>query len=385
MAGASREFQIFVKPAGAACNLNCRYCYYLEKKALYPGQASFQMPEDVLEAYIIQHIQAHPGPVTLFFWHGGEPTLLGLDYFRRIVALQRKHRPAGRRIVNGIQTNGILIDDEWGRFLAEAGFAVGLSLDGPRELHDRYRVTRDGRPTFEKALRAYRCLRRHQVRCDLLCVVHAHNVRHPGEVYRFFREIGAPYIGFLPLVEPRPDAAGGVSECTVPAEALGFFLCSVFDEWKRRDMGRVIVQMFEEAAAPAFGRQQALCIFRETCGDLPALEHNGDLFACDHFVSPAYHLGNIRETPLAGLLESPAQRAFGRAKLAALPRCCRDCAVRCMCNGGCPKDRILRTPDGEAGLNYLCAGYKRFFSYCRPFFEDLAALCRMREDIFSKR
>jgi len=384
MARASREFQIFAKPAGAACNLDCRYCYYLPKKALYSGEASLQMPEDILEAYIVQHLQAHPGPVVQFSWHGGEPTLLGQGYFRRIVELQRKHRPAGRRVVNGIQTNGTLLDDDWCRFLAEAGFAVGLSLDGPPEMHDRYRVARGGRPTFERALRAYSCLRRHRVRCDILCVVHAHNVRHPGRVYQFFKEIETPYIGFLPLVEPRPATAGGVSARTAPAEALGDFFCGIFDEWKRRDMGRVIVQLFEEAAAPAFGREQALCIFRETCGDLPALEHNGDLYACDHFVSPAHQLGNIRETPLAVLLESPAQRAFGRAKQDALPRYCRECEVRFMCNGGCPKDRILRTPDGEAGLNYLCAAYKRFFTYCRPFFEDLADLCRMREDVFSK-
>jgi len=380
---ASREFQVFAKPAGAACNLNCSYCYYLEKESLYPEGGSFQMPDDLLEAYIIQHIEAHPGQVILFFWHGGEPTVLGLEYFRRIVALQRKHRPAQRQIINGMQTNGTLLDDRWCRFLAEEGFAVGLSLDGPRHMHDSYRVTRGGKPTFDQAMRGYACLRRHGIRCDVLCVVHARNVRRPEQVYRFFREIDAPYLGFLPLVEPQPDAEHGVSARSVSAEAWGNFLCSIFDEWKRRDMGKVIVQMFEEAACPAFGREQTLCIFRETCGDLPVVEHNGDFYSCDHFVDGQHRLGNIRLQPLADLIESPAQRAFGQIKRDALPRYCRECEVRFMCNGGCPKDRIRRTPDGEAGLNYLCTGYKRFFRYCRPFFEDLAALCRERSRILS--
>jgi uncharacterized protein len=374
MAKASREFQVFAKPIGAVCNLDCHYCYYLKKKDLYPEGESFRMPDSVLEEYILQHIAASSGPVINFSWHGGEPILLGLDYFRTIVALQRKHQPHNQRITNGIQTNGTLLDEDWCRFLAGEGFSVGLSLDGPQEMHDRHRVTRGQNPTHKEAMRGYRLLRQHRIPCDILCVVHAGNVDHPSEVYRFFKQINARYIGFLPLVEPRGDEKGGVSHRTVPAEALGRFLCVIFDEWKSRDIERIKVQIFEEAARTAFGQEHALCIFRETCGDIPVVEHNGDFYSCDHFVDTEHRLGNIRETPLIDLLESQAQKAFGQAKLDALPRSCRTCEVLNMCHGGCPKDRILPTPDGEAKLNYLCAGYKRFFTHCQPFVRELSAL-----------
>ena len=374
MPTASRQFQIFAKPVGSLCNLACRYCYYLEKEQLYPAGEPVRMADDLLEEYIVQHIDASPGPEIRFSWHGGEPTLLGLDYFRNIVALQRRHQPAGRRIANGIQTNGTLLDEDWCRFLAEQDFAVGISLDGPQSMHDRYRVTKNQEPTYEQTMRGYELLRRHGVNCDILCVVNAHTVQQPTQVYRFFKQIGARYITFLPLVEPRPDAEGGVSRRSVPAEAWGDFLCTVFDEWMGQDVGQVEVQIFEEAARTAFGQEHALCIFRETCGDIPVVEHNGDFYSCDHFVDSEYRLGNIREHPLVELLESPAQRAFGRAKLGGLSSYCRACDVRDMCNGGCPKNRFVWTPDGEPGLNYLCAGYKRFFTSCRPFIAALAAL-----------
>jgi uncharacterized protein len=374
MTGASREFQVFAKPAGALCNLGCQYCYYLDKQRLYPQEKSFRMPDDLLEEYIAQHIDACTEPVISFSWHGGEPTILGLDYFRKIVMLQRKHRPADRHIVNGIQTNGTLLDEDWCRFLAGEQFAVGISLDGPQEIHDRYRVTKDGRSVFEETMRGYRLLQQHQVSAEVLCVVSSHNVRFPSEVYRFFRELGAPYLSFLPLVERRPEAEGGVSERTVPAEAWGEFLCAIFDEWKARDIGRVKVQIFEEAVRPAFGQEHTLCVFKQVCGGVPVVEHNGDFYCCDHFVDAEHRLGNIRETPLVRLLESPTQRAFGRAKLDTLPRYCQACEVRAMCNGGCPKDRFLVTPAGEPGLNYLCAGYRRFFTHCQPFVAEVAAL-----------
>jgi uncharacterized protein len=374
MAKASREFQIFAKPVGSICNLDCHYCYYLKKEHLYPKGESLRMSGDILEEYIAQHIDAFPGPVINFSWHGGEPTVLGLDYFRRIVALQRKHRPPNRRITNGIQTNGTLLDEDWCRFLAAEGFAVGISLDGPQEMHDRYRVTKSQNPTHVQVMRGYNLLRKHRIPHDILCVVNAHNVQYPAQVYRFFKQIGAQHLGFLPLVEPQPDAEGGVSQRTVSAEAFGSFLCSIFDEWVRQDIGRVKVQIFEEAARTAFGQEHSLCIFRRTCGDIPVIEHNGDFYSCDHFVSPEYRLGNIQERPLVEFLDSPAQRAFGQAKLDKLPRCCQVCEVRDMCNGGCPKDRILHTPDGEARLNYLCVGYKRFFTHCQPFVAQIAAL-----------
>jgi len=378
MVKASREFQVFAKPAGSLCNLACHYCYYLKREDLYPRSESFHMPDSILEEYVIQHIAASSGPVINFSWHGGEPTILGLGYFRKVVALQRKHQPRNQRIANGIQTNGTLLDEEWCRFLAAEGFAVGLSLDGPQEMHDRYRVTKGENPTHKEAMRAYRLLQQHRILCDLLCVVHAENVRHPIKVYRFFKQISAPYIGFLPLVEPHTDGEGRVSHRTAPAEDLGHFLCAIFDEWKNEDIGRFKVQIFEEAARTAFGQEHALCIFRKTCGDVPVVEHNGDFFSCDHFVDAAHRLGNIQETPLVDLLESRSQRAFGQAKWDTLPGYCRECGVLDMCHGGCPKDRILRTPDGEAGLNYLCSGYKRFFTHCQPFVAELSALWRQQ-------
>jgi len=376
MVKASREFQVFVKPIGSICNLDCHYCYYLKKEHLYPESESFRMPPDILEEYIAQHIDASPETEIRFSWHGGEPTVLGLDYFREIVALQRKHKPPDRRIANGIQTNGTLLDEDWCRFFAEEGFAVGLSLDGPREMHDLHRVTKDGKPTHEETMRGYKLLRKHGVNTDILCVVNAHNVRFPLQIYRFFKQINAQFISFLPMIEPQPDAGGGISSITLPPEAWGEFLCAVFDEWRDKDIGRVKVQIFEEATRTAFGQEHSLCIFWPTCGDIPVVEHNGDFYSCDHFVDEEHRLGNIGEIPLVELLESPAQRAFGRAKLETLSRYCLECEVRAMCNGGCPKNRFLEAPNGEPGLNYLCAGYKRFFTHCQPFVSEVAALWR---------
>jgi uncharacterized protein len=377
MGKASRDFQVFVKPAGATCNLDCRYCYYRDKTSLYPDAGPLRMTDNLLEEYIVQHIEAAAGTDVNFSWHGGEPTILGLDFFRRVVSLQQKHRPAGWSIRNGIQTNGFLLDDEWCRFFAAEGFNVGLSLDGPAELHDPYRVTRGGRPTHAQAMCAHGLLRAHNVHTDILCVVHNLNVHHPLSVYRFFRKIGCRYLGFLPVVECAPDRPGGVSAHTPSAEDYGSFLCKIFDEWIARDVGRVMVQSFDEAARPALGLEHSLCVFRETCGQIPVLEHNGDIFPCDHFVDSEHRMGNIRETPLGRLLESPEQRNFGDAKRDSLPRYCRECEVLAMCNGGCPKYRFVRTPDGEPGLNYLCAGLKRFFLHSR---EPLAKLVsRQRE------
>jgi uncharacterized protein len=374
MTKASRPYQIFAKPIGSLCNLSCDYCYYLKKQSLYPDEDSFRMADDVLEEFIVQHIEACPDQVIPFSWHGGEPTLLGLDYFQKIVQLQRKHRPPDRQIINGIQTNGTLIDEAWCRFLASERFAVGLSLDGPQEMHDSHRLTKGGKPTHTQAMRGYELLRMHRIACDILCVVHANNVNHPIEVYRFFKQIRATQIGFLPLVESRADIDGSVSPLSVPSEAFGAFLCAIFDEWMSEDIGQVNIQIFEESARAALGQEHTLCIFKKTCGDVPVIEHNGDFFSCDHFVDRQHHLGNIRESRLADLIESPTQRAFGQAKWDTLPRYCMECDVLSLCNGGCPKDRILRTPEGEAGLNYLCTGYKRFFTHCKPFLEQLSAL-----------
>lgn len=404
-AAVSRSFQVFVKPAGAACNLACRYCYYLgrpDKEAevlsrpatlsasdsSVPANTSkgglvhapmaepARLPFDLLEQYIARHIAASPDEIIRFSWHGGEPTILGVDYFRRLVEIQRRLCPPGRTIRNGLQTNGTLLDDEWGAFMASQEFAVGLSLDGPREVHDLSRVSRAGGPSFDAAMRGYETLRRHGVPVDILCVVGAHNARRSAEVYGFFKEIKAAHVTFLPLVESRPEAPGGVSPGSVPAQAWGDFLCAVFDDWLARDIGRIKVQVIEEALRPAFGQEHSLCIFRPVCGDIPVLEKNGDLYACDHFVDPAHRLGNIRESPLAALLDGPALRAFGLAKLEALPRVCRECEVREMCNGECPRNRFVLAPDGEPGLNYLCPGYRKFFGRVRPFAAEVAAAWR---------
>jgi uncharacterized protein len=336
------------------------------------------MPDEILEAYIIQHIDASPGTVIRFSWHGGEPTLLGLDYFRKIVALQRKHQPLNRLIANGIQTNGTLLDEDWCRFFAAESFAVGLSLDGTREMHDRYRVTKDQKPTYDQAMRGYRLLQKYQIYTDILCVVNAYNVQFPLQIYRFFKQINAKYINFLPMVERHLDVKGGVSQISVPAEAWGTFLCTIFDEWRDQDIGKVKVHIFEEAARIALNQAHSQCIFRPTCGDIPVVEHNGDFYSCDHFVDVEHYLGNIKDTPLVELLESPTQTTFGKAKLETLPQYCRECEVSAMCNGECPKNRLLSTPDGEPGLNYLCAGYKQFFTHCQPFVLAVAVILRQQ-------
>jgi uncharacterized protein len=374
MAHASRSFQIFVKPGGAVCNLGCSYCYYLKKEHLYSKGDLFPMPDDLLEEYIVQHINASPDSVTRFSWHGGEPTVLGPDYFRKIVEVQQRYQDPERRIINGIQTNGTLLTEEWCRFLAKEGFSIGLSLDGPQEMHDKFRLTKDGEHTHERAMRGYNLLRQQGITPDILCVVNAYNVQYPTQVYRFFKQIKARYIGFLPLVEPRPEAERGVSRMTVPAEAFGRFLCTIFDEWQRRDIGRIKVQIFEEAAKTALDQAHELCIFRPICGDVPVIEHNGDFFSCDHFVDPEHHLGNIGDSSLIELLESPELITFGQNKSDGLPHYCRTCEVLAMCHGECPRNRFIRTPDGEEGLNYLCAGYRQFFNHSLPFLKELAGL-----------
>lgn len=370
MTKASRDFQVMAKPVGALCNLACSYCYYLEKKELYPGRQSFRMSDEMLERYIVQHIEACPGELILFSWHGGEPTLLGIDYFRRVVELQRRHRPAGRAILNGIQTNGTLIDEDWAKFLAAEHFQVGLSIDGPKAMHDGFRITKGAVPTHKQVVQGFRLLKKHRVHCDILCVVHHKNVGHPAAVYQYFKDLGVEFLQFLPLVIREGAQAGPQS---VPAEAYGTFLCTVFDEWVRNDAGRIAIQNFDEAVRPYLGVDHALCTFRETCGDVVVVEHNGDVYSCDHFVDREHRIGNLGETPLHELLEDSALRAFGRAKKDALPRACRECEVLRSCNGGCQKDRFVPGPDGES-LNYLCSGYKSFFIHARPRLRQLAGV-----------
>jgi len=373
-----RDFQVFAKPIGPLCNLACRYCYYSNLRTSPANTDSIRMPDPVLEAYVRRHIEASAGDTVSFSWHGGEPTLLGLDYFRRIVALQRRHLPRDKRLFNGMQTNGLLIDEDWCRFLSSEGFGVGLSMDGPPDLHDCYRVTREGEPTHSRVLRAFQLLKRSGIVCDILCAVHDQNVRYPLRVYNYFKEIGVRSIGFLPIVERLPGSISEATSYSTPAAAFGDFLCAIFEEWIRQDIGRITVQIFEEAARSLQGADPSLCVFRKTCGTIPAVERNGDFFPCDHFADANHRIGNILETPLSRLLESPRQRAFGAAKRNSLPRHCLLCDVLDMCNGGCPKDRFLTAPDGEPGLNYLCAGYRQFFTRSRGFFLKVIALSRAR-------
>ena len=361
---------VMAKPAGPRCNLRCAYCYYLPKAGMFPSEPAPRMSDALLETYVRQRLAASPGPVTHFEWHGGEPTLLGLPFFQRVVELQRRHRPEDRRVTNGLQTNGLFLDEAWVRFLAREGFSVGLSLDGPAECHDAFRTTAAGEGTHARAVQAFSLLHRAGVHCDVLCVLHARNVGEPLEVYRFFRDLGVTYLQFLPLVMPE---GGGVSASTPSPEALGAFLCRVFDEWVVRDLGRIVVQLFDEALRQPSLLPHALCIFRETCGEVAALEHDGSLYACDHFVDPEHRLGNILEQDLARLVSLPLLESFGARKRDALPRQCRKCDVLTWCRGGCPKDRIARTAGGEPGLNYLCPAYLRFFRHCRPVLARLAA------------
>lgn len=373
MSAKTREFQVFAKPVGAVCNMNCRYCYYLEKEQLYPDKGTFIMPDHILEQYIEQHIKASTEQIIYFSWHGGEPTVAGLDFFRKVVKLQKRHKTTNRIVVNGMQTNGTLLDDAWCSFLSNEQFMVGISIDGPAELHNIYRIYKDNRTSFNHVLQGYELLQKHKVATEILCVVHADNVHHSLKVYRFFKQLGVQYITFLPLVQQIPGSDGKVTASTVPAEDFGNFMSAIFDEWVAKDIGKIKIQLFEEATRTAFNQDHTLCIFRQTCGGVPVVERNGNFYSCDHYVDHDHLLGNIQDIPLVELLESDAQKAFGQAKRDTLPEYCVSCEVRNMCNGECPKNRFISTPAGEPGLNYLCAGYKIFFNHCRPFVDAVAA------------
>ena len=362
-----REFQVFVKPVGSVCNLSCRYCNYL-KKGDRPESC---MSDEILEKYIIQHLEASTDQLIMFSWHGGEPAMAGIDFFRKVVRIQQKNILPGRVILNGMQTNGTLLDDEWCEFLAREKFIIGLSLDGPEKFHDLYRSTKNHKPTFREVLKAFELLRKYIIVTEILCVVNAENVKFPGEVYEFFRQMGVMYISFLPLVQPLASGEGRVNSISVPAEAYGNFLCEIFDEWIEKDIGNIKIQIFEEVIRTAFSQDHTLCIFKPICGGVPVIDHNGDFYSCDHFVNSDHLIGNIMETSLSEMLDSEKQHAFGRVKADTLPQYCLRCDVRQMCHGECPKNRFIKTPEGEEGLNYLCAGYKQFFSHCKPFIKSV--------------
>lgn len=377
---APAAFHIMVKPRGAICNLRCDYCYYLRKADLYPD-ASFYMSDETLESFTRQYIQSQQTPEVNFAWQGGEPTLMRLDFFRKAVAYQQKYARPGMKIENTLQTNGTLLNDEWCRFFAKNRFLIGISLDGPREAHDVYRKDKSGAPTFDRVVRGVKLLKKHKVDFNVLTCVSTANVHQPLEVYHFLRdEISAQFIQFIPIVERDNDTGfqegTALTSRSITGKQYGDFLIAIFNEWVHRDVGSVFVQIFDTALGRWLGAPGGLCVFQETCGKALVMEYNGDLYSCDHFVEPRHLLGNILETPLAELVGSEQQLKFGLNKKASLPRYCRECPVLFACNGGCPKNRTDLTPDGEAGLNHLCEGYKAFFTHIDQPMRMMAGLLR---------
>ena len=369
-ANAPPAFHLLAKPTGAICNLDCAYCFFLDKEVFYPG-SKFRMNDTVLEQYIRQLIESHQTNQVTIAWQGGEPTLMGLDFYRRVMTLAEKYRRPDMTFEHTMQTNGTLLNDEWCAFYKEHNFLIGISIDGPAQLHDVYRVDKGGKPTLDKVMRGLRLLQKHGVEYNVLTTVNRVNADYPLEVYRFLRdEVGTTWMQFIPVVERINEdgltlyqEGSSVSERSVLAEQFGRFLSIIFDEWVRNDVGTIYVQTFEAALRNWMGLgASGMCVFNKTCGQGLAIEHNGDLYSCDHFVEPNYYLGNIQESHMIELVASPQQLKFGQDKLDSLPQYCLDCEVRFACHGECPKNRFIHTPDGEPGLNYLCAGFKDFFN-----------------------
>jgi uncharacterized protein len=358
-----QAFHVILKPRGAICNLDCAYCFYLRKETLYP-QASFRMSDELLEVFTRQYIQAQNVPELTFAWQGGEPTLMGIDFYRKAIDLQRKYRRPGQKILNSLQTNAVLLDEEWCCFFKQHNFLLGVSLDGPRELHDIYRLDKAGHPTFESVMHGIRLLQKYGVEFNILACVNNHTACYPLEIYHFFRdEVSTHYVQFIPIVEKITNPVFPNITRSVSGVNFGQFLNAIFDDWVRNDVGKVFIQLFDVALAAWAGFPSGLCVHEAVCGRALAMEHNGDLYSCDHFVDSEHFLGNVIEHSLVELITLPAQRKFGRDKKGSLPRQCQRCRVRFACHGGCPKDRLLVTQAGEPGLNLLCEGYRAFFSH----------------------
>ncbi|VVD72180.1 Anaerobic sulfatase-maturating enzyme [Pandoraea aquatica] len=392
------RFHAMAKPIGSTCNIDCAYCYYLHKEQLLDQRRGRRMEQSMLERYIRQYIEAQNGDEIIFSWQGGEPTMLGLDFFRDIVEIQKRCAPAGRRILNDLQTNGTLLDDDWCGFLKQHDFLVGISIDGPRELHDTFRLDRKGRPTFESVMRGIGLLKKHGVKFNTLTVVNRVNAKRPLDVYRFLRnEVGSSYIQFIPCVEPKdfrsiapqhwptesmpmigsdgakpgnPDSV--VTDWSVDPEDWGYFLSRTFDEWYRKDVGHVLVNLFETAVVQTMGRPAQTCVTAEFCGKAMAIEHDGEVYSCDHYVYPDFALGNIRDVHLGEMAFSQRQQKFGYAKRDSLPAFCKKCTYLKLCWGECPKNRFVRSPDGEPGLNYLCSGIRKFYNHASWALRQLA-------------
>ena len=396
--GFKKRFHAMVKPVGSLCNLDCSYCYYLHKQEMLAQPKAPRMPDELLEQHVRQYIEAQTGDEVVFSWQGGEPTLLGVDYFRRVVDLENEYKKPGQRIENDLQTNGTLLDEEWAIFLKENNFLVGLSCDGPKFLHDKHRYTKGHNATHSKVVATAKLLKKYRVPFNALCVVNYDNAKYPLDVYRFLtRHLGARRVQFIPIVEPRvfqsiaphewdprslpvidtPQARPGhadsvVTDWSVDPDDWGNFLCAVWDEWYKRDFGVIHINLFETAIAQWMGMPAQLCTTGEFCGKAMAVEHNGDVYSCDHYVYPEYKVGNISETHWGEMAYSERQKKFGFAKSGTLPKQCNQCEHLDLCWGECPRSRIIRTPEGEPGLQYLCSGLKRFFSHINGYMPAIA-------------
>ena len=379
-----------LKPAGSLCNARCKYCYYLEKSKLYGNRQKNIMTDSILEKFVKEYIEAQTTPEVLFTWHGGEALMRPVSFYKRAMELQRKYA-CGRRIDNCIQTNGTLLNDEWCRFFKENNFLVGVSIDGPQEFHDEYRRTTTGGPTFQKVMRGIRLLNKHGVEWNALAVVNDFNADYPLEFYHFFKQIGCHYIQFTPIVErmvsrednltlaPGMQEGGQLADFSITAEQWGNFLCTIFDEWVRNDVGNYYIQLFDATLANWVGVPPGICTLSKECGHAGVMEFNGDVYSCDHFVYPEHRLGNIATHTITEMMYGEKQQNFARMKHQMLPRQCRECKYEFACHGECPKNRFLRDSYGEAGLNYLCAGYRRFFEHVAPYMDF------MKNELAAKR
>lgn len=376
----ARPLYVMLKPAGSLCNLRCKYCYYLEKNALYTEQKNHVISDEMLDKFIREYIEAQTSPDVLFCWHGGETLMRPISFYRRAIELQRKYA-RGRRIDNTIQTNATMLTDEWCEFFRENNFLVGVSIDGPQEFHDEYRRTATGKPTFHKVMQGIRLLNKHNVDWNALAVVNDFNADYPLEFYNFFKEIGCHYIQFTPIVERRIERKDGLSlapgmeeggelvDFSVTPEQWGKFLCTIFDEWVRHDVGTYFIQIFDATLANWAGVQPGLCSLAKECGHAGVMEFNGDVYSCDHFVYPEHLLGNINEKTITEMMYGEKQREFAKLKHELLPQQCRECPVEFACHGECPKNRFTRDKYGNPGLNYLCKGYRQFFEHVKPYMD----------------
>ena len=387
----AKPLYVMLKPAGAHCNLACKYCYYLEKNKLYPTAQRHLMSDEMLEQFTREYIEAQTMNQVLFTWHGGEPLLRSIDFYRKALSLQQKYA-GGRRIDNVIQTNGTLLTDEWCEFFAQNHWLVGISIDGPQPDHDHYRLTAAGKPSWKKVMQGIKLLKKHGVEWNAMAVVNAYNANHPLEFYRFFKENGCQFLQFTPIVERLTRHEDGrtlasladkdeisLSEASVAPEQWGYFLCAIFDEWVRKDVGKIFVEIFDCTLANWMGISPGICVYSKECGHAGVMEHNGDVYSCDHFVFPEYKLGNIRDHSLIDMLYGEQQQEFSRLKHSSLPRQCKECDMEFACHGECPKNRFMKDKYGDSGLNYLCPGYYHYYQHVAPYMDY------MKQELMAQR